>query len=524
MADKEIIREFLVKLGFQKDDKSLRDFNKGIDEATAKAKNLGLILVGLAATVTAAATTFAKNMEQMYFASKQSGASVTNLKAFENAVQNITGAGDEAVGTLKQLSNLLKFKAGKEGLIASLGVETRDAKGNLRDTLDIVTDLAARFQNMDPRLASQYAEGLNISDGVFRAMIDGSFNSQLARQKQILKDSGFDKAASQSHDFMTSLREIQQEIQIAFLPVMQELVKWMGPALKDAAQWILDNRESIKEFFTSVADAVKWAFTEFQKLDKATGGLSTKIFLLATAFSMLGGPSILGGILALTGAVSGLVTATGGAGLGFLAPFLGRLAGGAGLMAYSSNLNSGEHDYIADAYKNGSLPPSNLSDKQKYLREIEKKYSLPSGFLDNVWNAESARGKAMKSKAGALGHFQFMPSTARQYGLSDPNDFYSSAEAAGHYYSDLAKKYQGNLSKAAAAYNWGPGNVDKRGLGAMPAETKAYVDKVTKGVQIAQETNIYVNGGDAAATGRSVASEQDRVNASLARNFSTAME
>lgn len=111
---------------------------------------------------------------------------------------------------------------------------------------------------------------------------------------------------------------------------------------------------------------------------------------------------------------------------------------------------------------------------------LESKYNLPSGMLDAVWKQESGRGKNMLSKAGAEGHFQFMPKTARQYGLADPYDLPSSAEAAARMYGDLSKKYGGDVTKMLAAYNWGQGNLDRKGLESAPAETLGYIKNISK--------------------------------------------
>lgn len=116
------------------------------------------------------------------------------------------------------------------------------------------------------------------------------------------------------------------------------------------------------------------------------------------------------------------------------------------------------------------------------FRNLERNYGLPSGLLDSVWNAESARGRRMLSPAGAQGHFQFMPATAKQYGLADPSDLTQSATAAAQMYSDLLKQTGGDLSKALAGYNWGIGNVQRRGMDSAPTETRNYIQKVMAGM------------------------------------------
>lgn len=118
----------------------------------------------------------------------------------------------------------------------------------------------------------------------------------------------------------------------------------------------------------------------------------------------------------------------------------------------------------------------------------EARYNLPAGTLDRIWSIESGRGRNMgPSRAGALGHFQFMPRTGAQYGLNRPEDFNDigrSSEAAGRYLGDLAAQFRGDMRMAVAAYNYGPGNVNRlvrehgdnweRGL---PEETRNYLSR-----------------------------------------------
>lgn len=132
--------------------------------------------------------------------------------------------------------------------------------------------------------------------------------------------------------------------------------------------------------------------------------------------------------------------------------------------------------------------PRKTGKEQEEMASLEKKYGLPSGLLDSVWNAESGRGVNMNSTAGAQGHFQFMPETAKEYGLKNPYDFSESADAAARYYKVLLKRYNGDVDKAVAAYNWGMGNVEKKGMGNAPKETRDYLSKVKGGMSTYQNS------------------------------------
>ncbi|MFY4008413.1 transglycosylase SLT domain-containing protein [Achromobacter denitrificans] len=105
---------------------------------------------------------------------------------------------------------------------------------------------------------------------------------------------------------------------------------------------------------------------------------------------------------------------------------------------------------------------------------LEKQHGLPQGLLDSVWLEESGRGRNMLSPAGAQGHFQFMPATAKEWGLKDPNNLEESSEAAARYLKWLLGRTGGDVKKALAAYNGGIGNLERLGLEGMPAESQKY--------------------------------------------------
>lgn len=111
------------------------------------------------------------------------------------------------------------------------------------------------------------------------------------------------------------------------------------------------------------------------------------------------------------------------------------------------------------------------------LDGLEQKYNLPSGLLSSVMHQESGGDPDAVSDAGAQGLFQFEPRTAKQYGI-DPFDPNQAADGAARMYADLSKKYKGDVPSMLAAYNWGQGNVDRKGLGGAPKETRDYINNI----------------------------------------------
>ena len=109
--------------------------------------------------------------------------------------------------------------------------------------------------------------------------------------------------------------------------------------------------------------------------------------------------------------------------------------------------------------------------------------------LDATRLVESGGNPNAVSPAGAVGPYQFMPATARQYGVTNPRDENQARAGADRYLAQLEQRYGGNAELAHLAYNWGEGNVDswlKTGKGVkgqpMPKEAQEYVGKIMSAV------------------------------------------
>ena len=132
-------------------------------------------------------------------------------------------------------------------------------------------------------------------------------------------------------------------------------------------------------------------------------------------------------------------------------------------------------------------PPASAAPYLETIAQAEANNGLPAGLLARVLHQESRfrpdiiTGK-VKSPAGALGIAQFMPATARERGV-DPLNPTSAINGAAGYLASLFDRF-GDWTKAIAAYNWGQGNVARKGLDKAPPETRAYVAQITKDVNL----------------------------------------
>jgi soluble lytic murein transglycosylase-like protein len=116
------------------------------------------------------------------------------------------------------------------------------------------------------------------------------------------------------------------------------------------------------------------------------------------------------------------------------------------------------------------------------IRAMALKHGIRPAFVKSIMAAESGFDPKALSRAGAIGLMQLMPATARELD-SDPNIPEQNVDAGAHYLSLLMARYnkkRDQMTRAIAAYNAGPGAVE-RYHGVPPyRETKQYVSRVLR--------------------------------------------
>jgi len=123
----------------------------------------------------------------------------------------------------------------------------------------------------------------------------------------------------------------------------------------------------------------------------------------------------------------------------------------------------------------GALPAFVPARFQDAIARASLRWNVPGSLLAAQLYAESGFNPFARSGAGAEGVAQFMPGTARAYGLADPFDPDRAIDAQAHLMSDLLRRFGGRIALALAAYNAGPGAVERSGGIPPYAETRAYV-------------------------------------------------
>lgn len=474
MSDTKILREYLVKLGFQVDPVTHNRFDWALQGVDKRLLKLGGVVAGVASGAAAMANSFAKQMEQMYYASRLAQSSAGNIRQAGIAGEQIGLNSERVTAAITDMARAMRANPGLQGLLESLGIKVEG-----RDMSDVMRDMVGELRKMPFYVGSQFANLFGMDPDTFLLFSEGLEKYDAARKAAAETDrkAGFDadeaaKAAVRYANALTQLGQrlslIRDTMSVQLLPVIEDMVTWLTKAL-DSLNALLNGR-----------------WSPGPELKKSLSGWSAL----------------------MNGDWRKAVNIWGE------------------MWNEKTPAKSAAPGSAQNAQKPTQAPQTQArqggSATQAMFASLEARHGLPAGLLDRMWAKESNRGdpKFMLSPKGAQGHFGFMPPTAKEWGVN-PNDLNSSAEGAAKYMQFLLQRYKGDTTKALAAYNWGLGNVDKYGLGRMPAETQDYV-KIGQGLSVSAPTTIIVQG--APDPERTADAVERRLTENLGRNLQTVVQ
>jgi hypothetical protein len=197
----ETIKDFLVSLGFKVDESGERKFNA--------------VLAGLLLTPLKPGSPSRRRRSVIAFTAKIArhltsctghlSALARRCRGLNRLVMlsQVGGSADSAMSSLESLARFIRTNPGAEGFLNRLGVQTRDASGNMRDMASIFTGVGQKLSSMPYYRANQYASMLGIDENTLMAMRRGvgGFSGEYSAMAKAI---GFnaDQAAVSSNRFL----------------------------------------------------------------------------------------------------------------------------------------------------------------------------------------------------------------------------------------------------------------------------------------------------------------------------------
>lgn len=255
----ETIKDFLVSLGFSVDDAGAKKFGSVLAGTTANVIKMGLAVEGTALSVVAFTAKIASGLDNLYWASQRTGATVQGIQSIGYAVSQVGGSVDAARSSLESLSRFIRNNPGAEGFLNRLGVQTRDASGNMRDMAAIFTGVGQKLSSMPYYRANQYAQMLGIDENTLMAMRRGvgDFSGQYSAMAKAI---GFnaDQAALSSNRFMTSLKSLGEMAGMARDKIGSNLADGLAGQIDNLRKKIIENFPKIEVTITKVIKGILW--------------------------------------------------------------------------------------------------------------------------------------------------------------------------------------------------------------------------------------------------------------------------
>lgn len=256
----ETIRDYLVSLGFDIDSSGQAKFEATLKGVAANVVKLGAVVESTALAVVGFTTSIANGLDKLYWASQRTGATVNGIKTLGYAASQTGSSAEAAQSSLESLARFMRSNPGAEGFLNRLGVQTRDASGQMRDMSTIFTGVGQRLSSMPYYRANQYAQMLGIDENTLMAMRRG-LSGFSAEYQSMMQKTGFnaDKAAIQSNKFMTSMRSFVSLLGILRDKVGSNLADGLSGTLDNLSKRMLENWPKIEEVVTKVVKGVLWA-------------------------------------------------------------------------------------------------------------------------------------------------------------------------------------------------------------------------------------------------------------------------
>lgn len=276
MAD--TIRDYLVSLGFDIDGAGQAKFEATLKGVAANVVKLGAAVESTALAIVGFTTSIANGLDKLYWASQRTGATVNGIKALGYAASQTGSSAEAAQNSLEGLARFMRSNPGAEGFLNRLGVQTRDASGQMRDMSAIFTGVGQRLSSMPYYRANQYAQMLGIDENTLMAMRRG-MSGFTAEYQSMMHKTGFDadKAAQQSNKFMTSMRNFVSLLGILRDKVGSNLAGGLSGTLNNLSKQMLENWPKIENVVTKVVKGVLFAADAIAQMawrvSQAVGGL-----------------------------------------------------------------------------------------------------------------------------------------------------------------------------------------------------------------------------------------------------------
>lgn len=571
-ADSEVIRSFLVSLGFQVNETGSRRFDETLDKTKIRAFRTGKAIIGIGLAAQAMVAAYASSMEKLYYASRRTGASVQNLQALEFGSRKIGLAAGEAQGALEAMAAAVRNNPGLRGLMDQLlGTDT----GKM-DQAQAMIALVQRLSSMPHYVGSQFANLFGMDERTFLMLKQGLPDLIRGEEERIAMNRragiSADEAARTAVVYANSLRDLTERAKVAgqrlaieLLPAFLKFNELASKAIDYIQEMDFSNigagpvTAEVNELNTAI-DHFLDVWTRLSKTDEADNFFSniknSAIGASKGILEMLAGLTYLasgewkkGGKMVLQGLREQIVNSTPAAAARGAFDWVNAWRDAGRDPNEPDSAFHGESPREAAARKAGkaaaptvpaSRPPETWLDKSRRM------LGVPKGLRNNNPGNLEFRGQAGASSDGRFARFgtpgEGLSALAAQLDLYNQRGLNTISKVVSRWAPPNENDTAAYVAAVSRKMNVAPNakldlrdaNVLSKLMGSIIGQENGYnpFDETQllsaaqarvgdgTGVTIHQKTDIHVAAGPtAAATGAEVGRAQTRVNGDMVRNM-----
>lgn len=240
----QVIREFLVSLGFKVDKTSEGKFNASLLATTKTALITGKAIVGIGAAAQAMVLQFSSSMEKLYYASRRSGAAVENIQSVEFGFRKIGIASGVATQSLEAMAAAVRQNPGLRGLMDSiLGKNTANM-----DQADAMLELVQKLSTLPHYQGAQFASMFGLDEQTFLMLKDGmpALLKAAEDRREMNRQAGIDAqaAAEAGREYANSIRDITERIGVLKDRLALELL----PSFREFNAVVIEGLDNLAKF------------------------------------------------------------------------------------------------------------------------------------------------------------------------------------------------------------------------------------------------------------------------------------
>ncbi len=275
----ETLKSFLVSLGFSIDQNGLRMFVGTLASVESQAGRLATRMIGIGVAAEQMVRTVAHSYEDLYYVSKRTNASVGNIKALENASEQVGVKAEQARAALEGMAAVVRDNPMKRSLIdALIGNSSKDM-----DQVEVLMELVKSINEKFPYfIGKRFAAQFGIDEETFFQLTKNmkEFEKAFIRMKALQQGDDMDEWAKAGREYSNALKDIGNQAEQTAGRVGMKLL----PAFKFLATWL---RRRLKIGPTLQSKQLKTLRQQSRQRKLVTGRRSKKSCLMTTGKMLL---------------------------------------------------------------------------------------------------------------------------------------------------------------------------------------------------------------------------------------------